>query len=757
MRIFYSSLLIFLYFLFMSLPAFSQKKVSMVAETGSVIDGSTQLPVEGASVNFYSGRQLTATNEQGKFSIKLNVQNGDTLLVSAIGYETKKISYEDYIKSNKTIFLKNKIIEMNAVMVALNPGDHYKPISKIDIKMRDITNSQEVLRLVPGLFIGQHAGGGKAEQIFLRGFDIDHGTDINIAVDGMPVNMVSHAHGQGYADLHFLIPELIENVSFKKGSYYAEKGNLATAGYVDFRTKDVLPSNMVKLEAGQFNTYRTLGMVNLLSEKAKKKEQHAFIASEYMYTKGYFDNPQNFNRLNIFGKYHGRIGEKNTLNFSASTFSSKWKASGQIPERALQSGLIGYFGAIDPSEGGNTGRSNINAQLLTKLGNGNFIKNQFYYTRYDFELFSNFTFFLNNDVDGDQIRQKEKRDILGYNGSYTLTSYMGDKKLTTDIGAGFRLDKTMDSELSRTKDRTTITEAIKLGDIKELNTGIWINETIRMNERFSINAGLRWDRFDVSYKDKLDNNKLSKADAGILSPKLNFYYQLNDKTQVYLTTGRGFHSNDTRVVVQTGGTEILPAAYGADLGVVLKPTPELLLQGALWYLKLDQEFVYVGDEGVVEPSGKSRRLGVDISARYQPVKWLFIDADANYSNGRAMEEMKGQNYLPLAPVFTSIGGITYKSAKGLNAAMRYRYMGDRPANEDNSVIAKGYFVTDAVVSYEKKRFEVGLSVQNLFDVRWKETQFDTESKLQNETTPVSEIHFTPGSPFFFKTHISFFF
>ena len=148
---------------------------------------------------------------------------------------------------------------------------------------------------------------------------------------------------------------------------------------------------------------------------------------------------------------------------------------------------------------------------------------------------------------------------------------------------------------------------------------------------------------------------------------------------------------------------------------------------------------------------------MDISARYQPVKWLFIDVDANYSNGRAIEEMKGENYLPLAPVFTSIGGITYKSLKGLNAAIRYRYMGDRPANEDNSVIAKGYFVTDAVVSYERKRFEVGLSIQNLFDVRWKETQFDTESKLQNETTPVSEIHFTPGSPFFFKTHISFFF
>lgn len=743
--------------LFISVVLFSQDKTSAIVQNGSVVDEQTKAPVEGASVNFYTGNLVTATDEQGKFSIKLSAQNNDTLLITAIGYETQKISYNDFIKNNKTIFLKNRIVEMNAVTVAMNPGDQYKPVSKLDIKMRDITNSQEVLRLVPGLFIGQHAGGGKAEQIFLRGFDIDHGTDVNISVDGMPVNMVSHAHGQGYADLHFLIPELIENVAFKKGPYYADKGNMTTAGFVDFRTKNVLPSNMIKLEAGQFNTYRAVGMVNLLSERMKQKEQHAFIASEYMYTKGYFDNPQDFNRLNLFGKYRGKIGEDNDLSISASTFSSRWNASGQIPERALQSGLIGFFGAIDPNEGGNTNRTNVNTQLRTNLKNGSYLKNQLYYTYYDFELYSNFTFFLNNNVDGDQIKQKEKRDMLGYNGSYTHIGYAGSKKITTDAGIGIRFDKTRNSELSRTKNRNTVIEPVKLGNIREVNINAWVNETIQWNERFSMNAGLRLDHFDVQYKDKLDNDKILKANASILSPKLNFYYQLNDKTQLYLTTGRGFHSNDTRVVVQTAGKEILPAAYGADLGVVLKPSSDLLVQAAVWYLKLDQEFVYVGDEGIVEPSGKSRRLGADLSARYQPVKWLFIDADANYSNGRAIEEKRGEDYLPLAPVFTSIGGITYKGNKGINAAIRYRYMADRPANEDNSVIAKGYFVTDAVVSYERKKYEVGLSIQNLFDTRWKETQFDTESKLQNETTPVSEIHFTPGSPFFLKVHVSFFF
>lgn len=742
--------------LFLSATAFCQNKTAVI-ETGSVIDAATNTPIEGATIRFYPGGQTIATNEQGKFSLKQNIQGNDSLFISAIGHERRRISYNDFIKDNRIISLNSQVIELNTVTVALNAGDQYKPISKVDIQMRDVTNSQEVLRLVPGLFIGQHAGGGKAEQLFLRGFDIDHGTDINISVDGMPVNMVSHAHGQGYADLHFLIPELIENVSFKKGPYYAEKGNLATAGFVEFKSKNVLPANMIKLEAGQFNTYRTVAMMNLLSDRAIKKEQSMIVAGEYMHTKGYFDNPQNFNRVNLFGKYRGKIGDNNMLSLSASAFSSKWKASGQIPERALQSGLIGFFGAIDPNEGGNTGRSNINVQLQTNLKNGDYIKNQLYYTNYDFELYSNFTFFLNDSLNGDEIRQKEKRNLFGYIGNYSRTDYVADKKITTDIGINSRFDKTKNSELSRTKNREIVTDAIKLGDIKELNTAAWINETVRWNEKLSINAGLRYDYFTNSYLDKLQNNKLGKANAGILSPKLNLYYTINNKTQLYLTTGKGFHSNDTRVVVRTGGYKILPAAYGADLGVVLKPANDLLVNAALWYLKLDQEFVYVGDEGIVEPSGKSRRAGIDLSARYQPVKWLFLDIDANYSNGRAIEEAKGEDHLPLAPVFTSIGGITYKSKMGLNASLRYRYMGNRPANEDNSVVAKGYFVSDVVVNYTKSKFETGIAIQNLFNVRWKETQFDTESKLRNETAPVSEIHFTPGTPFFLKAHISFFF
>ena len=435
--------------LFFSLNSFSQTK-QMIIEAGTVISSAVNDPVEGATIKFFPENIFVITNEQGKFSFFREDDTPDSIFISAIGYETKSIGYSEFIRNNRTISLIHRPVELSSVTLT-NRSNQYNHITKIDLLMRDVSNSQEVLRLVPGLFIGQHAGGGKAEQLFLRGFDLDHGTDINITVDGMPVNMVSHAHGQGYADLHFLIPELIEDVNFKKGAYYADKGDLTTAGYVEFKTKNILSNNLIRLEAGQFNTSRAVAMLNLL----KKETQSAFIASEYMYSNGYFENPQHFNRLNLFGKYNKKIGENNDLLFSASTFYSKWNASGQIPERAIQSRMIGFFGAIDPNEGGNTGRTNVNAQLKTMLKPGNYLKNQVYYTKYDFELFSDFTFFLKDSVNGDLIRQKEKRDLLGYNGSFFHT---GNGKISTELGMTFRYDKTNNSELSRTKERKIVTD-----------------------------------------------------------------------------------------------------------------------------------------------------------------------------------------------------------------------------------------------------------------------------------------------------------
>ncbi len=381
--------------------------------------------------------------------------------------------------------------------------------------------------------------------------------------------------------------------------------------------------------------------------------------------------------------------------------------------------------------------------------------NQLYYSRYAFDLFSNFTFFLNDPVNGDQIRQKEKRDIAGYNGYYQTKHFTSHASFTTSAGWGFRADKTYNSELSHTVNKETTLQNIALGNIKEVNSFAYINENISIG-KFIINPAVRIDHFYFNYADQLTIS-LPSQQKTIISPKFNIFYTHNKNLQLFFKTGKGFHGNDTRVVVQNTGKQILPAAYGTDLGVVWKPFKNLVINTAAWYLFLQQEFVYVGDEGVVEEGGRTQRLGIDVSARYQFSKKWMADINLNYANARDLENEKGQNFIPLAPVFTSIGGISYLSKYGLNGSLRYRYIKDRAANEDNSVKAKGYFVSDMAVNYTQRKYEIGIAIENLFNTKWNEAQFETTSRLQNEPVEVTELHFTPGVPFLAKFKFSIFF
>ncbi|UHG90445.1 TonB-dependent receptor [Spirosoma oryzicola] len=727
--------------------------------SGVVYDQTTNVPLRGVTVQLTGLGKATLTNELGQFRFTGLVAAPYKIELSHLGFKTQTIAVtvlDDQTTSLKA-YLTSASVELSEVVVSSQRAHDQQLISSLDIKLRPIVNSQEILRLVPGLFIGQHAGGGKAEQIFLRGFDLDHGTDIRLTVDGMPVNMVSHAHGQGYADLHFVIPELVEGADFKKGPYTTDKGNLATAGWVDFRTKTALDRSFVKLEAGQYNTYRAVAGLDLLGQRGRAKNQSAYLASEYSYSDSYFDNPQHFKRLNVVGKYHGHLTPNTNLTLTGSTFWSKWNHSGQIPDRAVESGLIGWFGSIDPTEGGETSRTNVNAQLVTVTPKNHVIKNQFFYSNYNFELYSNFTFFRNDSINGDQIRQKEHRNLFGYNGSYSAQTYLGKSRWTTTLGAQYRQDITHHTELSHTKNRVETLNPVQFGNVNEINAAAYADELIQFSDHFSLNAGVRLDYFRSQYEDLLTTPALTKrATQAIVSPKLNLYYTLNPHFQLYLNTGKGFHSNDARVVVAQDGREILPGAYGSDLGVIVKPFPRLLINAAAWYLWLEQEFVYVGDEGVVEPSGRSRRQGIDVSARYQLTKNVYADVDLNTARPRAIGVEAGQNYLPLAPTFTSTGGLSLQTSSGLNGSIRYRYIGSRPANEDNSIVAQAYFVTDLQANYTKRNYNVGLSIQNLLNTRWKETQFATESRLQGEAAPVDEIHFTPGTPFFARLSLTWF-
>ncbi len=729
--------------------------------SGKIVDANTTIAISGATISMGLKGTSDISDEQGVFHFQNIKDTSSVLSIFAFGYEPRQLSLSS-MKSGAAISLKPVGLQLRDVVITANGANPYKPISETDIRMRGVSNAQEVLRLIPGLFIGQHQGGGKAEQIFLRGFDNDHGTDISLQVDGMPINLVSHAHGQGYSDSHFIIPETIGNTTFKKGSADPEKGNLVTAGFAEFHTLDALERNVFRVEGGQFNTFRGLAMVNLLNKDALAKGHSWYTAAEYRYSDSYFEHPQHFNRINLFSKYHGTLTDNSTLSISASTFYSDWKASGQIPDYAVNDGTIGFFGALDPNEGGVTSRTNINALLLTTTPGNNLIKNQLFYSRYALDLHSNFTFFLEDPVNGDEIRQREGRDMFGYNGSYTQDNYLGNMKLSSKIGLNVRLDATQDSELSHTKDNNTLLQGIKLGDITELNTGIYLSERLQFTEQFSLDAGVRFDQFYYRYYNKLDEDLTLdgagayKAHNNVVSPKLSFYFQPNAKTQFYLTAGKGFHSNDTRGVVAAAGLRTLPSAYTTDLGTVMKISDKLLINAAVWQISLSNEYVYSGDGGSIEFSGKTQRLGADFSARYQPLPAIYLDADVNYARGRAVDEPKGENYIPLAPVWTSAMGITYMNKTGLNGSIRSRYLADRPANEDYSLTAAGYFITDLVLNYTWKRSELGITVNNLFDVRWKETQFETLTRLRNREA-VNSIAFTPGSKFAALAHFSYFF
>lgn len=517
-------------------------------------------PIENVLVKNISHAQFhTHSDISGNFSLE-NVNMNDSLQFFHQNFDIKTIILKNL--ENQNITLEKKSFQIKEITITKN-FKNLNTISKIDLQLQPVTSSQDLLRKVPGLFIGQHAGGGKAEQIFLRGFDVDHGTDVAISVDGMPVNMVSHAHGQGYADLHFLIPETIESIDFDKGSYFA---------------------------------------------------------GEYVMTDNYFDAPQNFNRINFFGKYTSKFSNEDRFSVSASHFNSEWDASGQIPERAVNNGSISHFGAIDNTEGGTTSRSNFNLQYDKKISDHSFIKNSAYIDKCDFELFSNFTFFLNDPINGDQIKQKDDRTIVGFQSEY-------QEKLSENfnfkIGGGLRNDNNKEVELSHTKNRQTVLEYLSLGDINQTNVFGYSSWDFSKG-KWLINAGIRLDYFKFNVVDKLAENYQNQSKAkAIFSPKLNFLYAFNPNFNAFLKLGKGFHSNDARVVISEKGKNILPASYNADLGFAWKPIPNLLINSSLWYLFLEQEFVYVGDEAVVEPSGKTERKGIDIGFRYQIKNWLF--------------------------------------------------------------------------------------------------------------------------------------
>lgn len=651
---------------------------------------------------------------------------------------------------------KNDVLEIQLSEINIDATNEKKlgthKVSKISLQLRPINSSQFFLKAVPGLFIAQHAGGGKAEQIFLRGFDNDHGTDFAILVDDIGINLSSHAHGQGYADLHFLIPETVQSADYYKGPHETSLGNFAVSGAAKFSSKDKIQRNLVKLELGQYDFARALAMISLLS----KDEKSAYFAIEGTYNDSFFESKQRLKRLNTFTKHTITLSDIHKLRTSISTFHSSWNASGQIPLRAVRNGLIKRFGAIDDTEGGDTQRIHFNMQLTSNISQKTTFRNQLYYVSNKYNLFSNFTFFQNNPINGDMIHQYENRNIYTYKGSFSTENILEIPNSTTTFGWTIEHHNNRIG-LNNTIGKTFLKKVNNL-HFKETNYGLFLKERIRIAPKVIVLAGFRGDFFNFNSTEIFPKTQEDSITAFRFSPKVSLFYNATTNIQFYTKASSGFHSNYTNAAVNNKNISALPRAIGYDIGSEFKIGKKIVGNIATYYLQSDAEFVFVTDSGFdFENKGRSRRIGSEVSFRYQPLPYFWLDTDMNYSLGTLLDAPKNENKIPSAPRFTSTGGATLRLENGISSSLRYRFLGERPLTEDESVIAQGYFITDFVVNYTTSKYQIGISVENLFDSQWREAIFYDASQLKGEPKPVDDIHFTPGTPFLAKLNFTYFF
>ena len=735
---------------------------------GIVSDDITSLPIEGATIIVDGFKAIT--NAKGAFEIPQIPVGKYNIMTDKTGYlsQATPLSIEPNRTENIRISLKFNTLTLPEALIKADRAKSAASsvvLNALDFKLRPLNSAQDMLRNVAGLFTAQHAGGGKAEQIFLRGFDCDHGTDVAGFVDGIPVNMPTHGHGQGYLDLHFLLPEVVKNVEVYKGTYFAELGDFATAGAIKFKTVDRLEKNFVEVAVGSVPSKRSFANSRVVAGYQlpflPQNKISSYIASEYIYSPSYFDISQNFKRFNLTSKTIFELNEKSNLKLLLTHFNSSWDASGQVPERGVESGLINRFGSIDNTEGGQTERQNMSLSYAYLNQNQSF-ESQFYVSKYKFNLYSNFTFFKDDSINGDQINQQDDRWIYGFNTKYVLNS---DKNKLT-LGGGFRFDD-VENKLDHTLARNYL-NGISHAHAREAATNVYVKDEYEILPKLTAELGVRFNYYnfdvqDLIASDSIYENYSNKNYQTQLAPKFNLTYSFSKDYKLFLNAGKGFHSNDARAVVQDKSTNHqLPTAWGGEIGLQIRPLSNLMFSAAFWGLELENELVFVGDDGTTENNGASRRIGIDLGVRASLKDWLFFDADLNLAKGRLLlqsfgEAMPNNYHIALAPTLTSTGGLTVRLPCGIEGSFRYRHISDRPANEDNSTIALGYTVADLSCFYKKSNYRVGFNIENLFNVKWNEAQFDTESRLKNETETVKELHFTPGTPFMAKAIFSVYF
>jgi outer membrane receptor protein involved in Fe transport len=633
-------------------------------------------------------------------------------------------------------------------------GAGHLQLSRRELLLRPTRAPGEVLEAVPGLVVVQHAGGGKANQYFLRGFDADHGTDVALFLNGVPLNQRSHGHGQGYADFNFVIPELIGSLTVHKGPQDARFGDFATAGAIEVTYVQHLPDNLLTAEYGQWGQRRALAAVSPHLGDGFT----SLLAVELATSQGPFQVSEDLQKVNLVASLSHRLGDHGRFDARLMSYGATWNGSGQLPLRAVcgsgEPGTLGpasfgepcldRFGSVDPTEGGRTQRHS--AELGWSVHDHDVaVDARLFAVRYDFGLDSNFTFFAHDPVHGDGIEQTDERTTLGATVRLKTERQLGPIGLRSTFGVEARADD-VDNALYHQQARQRL-ETVNAAHVSEASTAAFVEERAAVTRFLSLTSALRLERFQAEVEPRGGAQRAGTAHALLALPK--FVVELKPVAELALfgNYGRGFHSNDARSTVG-GGTSLMAPTLGYEAGARWKPRPDLQLYGSAFLLDSSSELVWVGDEGTTEASAQARRMGLELGGRAHFNGWLFADLDATLTRSR-YRTGDDADRVPLAPTATLTAGVAAHPRFGDYqpfGSYRVRAMADRPANEDGSLTAQGYVLHDLSAGLRYRDIEAAVDVMNVFDTAWRPVNFATTSRLKYEPAPVTSVHFVPGWP-----------
>jgi outer membrane cobalamin receptor len=622
-------------------------------------------------------------------------------------------------------------------------------ITAAQLDDRPISRPGEVLEAVPGVIITQHSGEGKANQYFLRGFNLDHGTDFATTVAGMPVNLPSHAHGQGYTDLNFLIPELVAGVQFSKGPYYADQGDFATAGAANINYANVLDRPIVRLEAGGEGYARTV-----LAASPQLGAGHFLVALDASHNDGPWEHPDDYRKVNGVVRY-SRGDAVNGFAVTAMGYRGEWNATDQIAGRAVTEGLIKRFGSLDPSDGGHSYRYSLSADWQHGSGTSS-TRISGYLIGYDLALFSNFTYYLNDPVNGDQIEQADQRFISGVKASHKRIGQWAGHDVQNTVGVQLRNDDIANVSLYDTRSRVRLS-TVTQDSIVETAGAVYAQNEVQWTPWMRTMAGLRADGYHFDVTDRLVAANSGIAAAAIVNPKGGVTFGPWRGTELYVNAGGGLHSNDARGTTLTRNPDGTPAepvtplvrAKGAEVGFRTVAIPHLQTTVAAWSLYLASELVFNGDVGATEPSRPSHRRGIELANYYHPLQGLVLDADVSWSRARFTdrEPAVGQ-YIPEAVGTVVAAGVTVENVRRASGSLRWRYFGPRPLLEEDSVESKATSLVELEAGYRFSRTaRLALGVFNLFNAANSDIDYFYASRLRGEPLAgVNDIHFHPTLP-----------